>query len=119
MTSSPADPLPFPVHDYADGPPEPEPERLPDEFGRDLPTVERARRWLSNPAAWFESELAIMRWDGLVPRVSRRHGERLAREPWDDGLPWCAVVGQRERRARRDKGEPLEGAEPGPPPVED
>lgn len=87
------------IVDYMDSPEErreaTEPEELPESFGRNLDTIEKARRWLTNPRNWFTSELFILRWDGLLPRISRRHGERLVRETWDDGLPWVVVREQR------------------------
>jgi hypothetical protein len=60
--------------------------------------VADARRWLTHPSNWFESELFIIKWDGLVPRISRRHGQRLLDEPWDDGLPEVVLRQQREAR---------------------
>jgi len=77
-------------------------------FGRSLDTLEKARLWLTNPHNWHESKLFILKWDGLLCSVNKQHGERLVREPWDSGLPWCAVNGQRRRRDRGDRGEALE-----------
>ena len=81
---------------------------LPESFGRSLDTLEKARQWLTNPHNWHESTLFIIRWNGLIPTVSRKHGMRLQREWWDDGLPWCVVTEQRSRRSRKDQGIPLE-----------
>ena len=72
---------------------------LSEEFGRNLDTIEKARLWLTNPNNWHESSLYILKWNGLLCTVQREHGERLTREPWDDGLPWAAVYGQKRRRA--------------------
>lgn len=66
-------------------------EPLPVEFGKRLDTVERAREWLTNPHNWHESNMMILRWDGNLCTVCRRHGERLIREPWDNGLPEVVV----------------------------
>lgn len=76
----------------------------------DLDTIAGARAWLTDPRNWHESLLFILKWDGLVPTVMRRHGERLLREPWDDDLPWCVVYERNRRRKKRDRGEPMEDA---------
>lgn len=73
-------------------------ERLPDELGRNLDTVAKARQWLTNPFNWHEGNITIIKWNGLIPSVSRSHGHRLAMEPWDDGLPMCIVRQQYDRR---------------------
>jgi hypothetical protein len=87
---------------------------LPESFGRNLDTITKARQWLTNPHNWFESELFILKWDGLLPRISRKHGMRLRTETWDDGLPWCAVFEQKQRRTKKERGEALEESESGP-----
>ena len=84
---------------------------LPELFGRNLDTLEKARQWLTNPHNWHTGELFVLRWNGLIPTVSQRHGERLIKEPWDDGLPWCVVYEQRRRRDRGEKGESMEAGE--------
>lgn len=90
----------------------PEPtEELPDSFGYGLDTVEKARRWITNPKNWFKSELFILRWDGLLPRVCERHGKRLLNEPWDNGLAELVVMEQANRRRKKDIGEDLEQVE--------
>jgi hypothetical protein len=76
-------------------------EQLSEDFGRNLDTLEKARLWLTNPHNWHEGRLFILRWDGLLCTVSREHGERLILEPWDNGLPWAVVYGQRALRAAR------------------
>jgi hypothetical protein len=81
---------------------------LPEQFGRNLDTLEKARLWLTNPHNWHESKLFILRWNGLLCTVNREHGARLIREAWDDGIPWAAVTEQRRRRAKGEQGEPLE-----------
>jgi hypothetical protein len=55
--------------------------------------------------------LFILKWDGLICTVSEEHGRRLIKEPWDNGLPWCVVIEQRNRRTRKEKGEQLEDPE--------
>lgn len=72
---------------------------LPPEFGLSLDTVAKAREWLTNPNNWFESTVFILKWDGLLPKVSARHGQRLVDEPWDDGL--AQVVVREQVRLRR------------------
>jgi hypothetical protein len=76
-------------------------EPLSEDFGRNLDTLEKARLWLTNPHNWHQSSLFIMKWNGLLCSVSREHGQRLLAEPWDDGLPWAAVYGQRQIREGR------------------
>lgn len=90
---------------------------LPESFGRNLDTLEKARQWLTNPHNWHHTRLFILQWNGLLPTVSEEHGKRLIREPWDSGLPWCAVYGQRTRRQRGERGLPLEDTEPSSEPA--
>lgn len=92
---------------------------LPESFGRNLDTLEKARLWLTNPHNWHSSKLFILKWNGLLPTVSEEHGKRLIREHWDSGLPWCVVYGQRNRRTRGERGLPLEDAEPSSGPSEE
>ena len=91
-------------------------EPLSEDFGRNLDTLEKARLWLTNPHNWHESRLFTLKWDGLLCTVMREHGERLIQEPWDNGLPWAAVYGQRALRAARLAGsgsnEPSTAQEP-------
>ena len=85
---------------------------LPEEFGRNLDTVERARKWLTNPHNWFEGRVFILRWEGLVPKISSYHGQRLAHEVWDNGIPWVVVREQlRLKRGGRHDPETQEGEE--------
>lgn len=84
------------------------PPPLPDSFGYNLDTVTKARQWLTNPQNWFRSNLFIIKWDGLLPRISEHHGQRLINEPWDNGLPEVVVMEQRNRRKKKDRGEELE-----------
>lgn len=90
-------------------------EPLPEHFGRNLDTLEKARRWLTNPHNWHDSKLFILKWDGLLCTVMREHAVKLLREPWDDGLPWCVVYEQTRRKRRTERGETMEEpASPGP-----
>lgn len=82
-------------------------EKLAREFGLDLNTIPKARRWLTNPQNWFESQTFILKWDGLVPFICRRHGLRLLQEPWDDGLPEVVVREQMRLRSGGHKDDPL------------
>ena len=90
-------------------------EPLPEEFGRNLDTLERARQWLSNPHNWHTSKLYILRWNGLLCTVQDERAKRMIAEPWDDGLPWAAVYGQREIRSGRASGS-LSGSQGGTEP---
>lgn len=74
-------------------------EPLPREFGADLGTITRARQWLSNPHNWHEGDIFVLKWDGLVPSVSRSRAIRMIREPWNEGLP--EVVVREQMRLRR------------------
>lgn len=73
--------------------------KLPDDFGRELETAERARKWLTNPHNWHEGNIFVIKWNGLLCSVSRSHGMRLIDEPWDNGLP--EVVAREQIRLRR------------------
>ena len=77
---------------------------LPEAYGRNLDTLEKARLWLTNPHNWHFSHLFILKWDGLKVTISDSHGARLIREPWDKGLPWCVVMTQ----TRKKRGESTE-----------
>lgn len=84
---------------------------LPEQFGRNLDTLEKARLWLTNPHNWHTSKLFILKWSGLLCTVNEEYGRRLVDEPGDDGLPWCVVHGQKQRRMRGEAGEPMEEPE--------
>jgi hypothetical protein len=64
------------------------------EFGRNLDTVEKARRWLTHPKNWRKTQLFIIIWDGSIPYISERHGQKMIDEPWDDSLTQVVVIGQ-------------------------
>jgi hypothetical protein len=81
---------------------------LTEAFGRNLDTLEKARLWLTNPHNWHSSRLFILKWDGLLVTINEDSARRLIREPWDTGLPWCAVYMQKARRSRKERGESME-----------
>lgn len=93
--------LPLIIIDETENPPEEEEntELLPEEFGRNLNSIMKARLWLTNPNNWHDGNLYILKWNGLLCTVSREHGERLRKEQWDDGLSWAVVHGQKRRLA--------------------
>ena len=74
----------------------------------DLDTIAGARAWLTDPNNWHESQLFILKWQGLTPTVMARHGQRLIDEPWDDGLPWAVVYERHLRRRKAEAGESVE-----------
>ena len=110
----------FRVSDYADNtqkdteqtPTRKNTQPLPESFGRNLDTLEKARLWLTNPHNWHTGKLFILRWDGLIPTIMEDHARNLIKNPQDDGLPWCVVFGQGKRRERGVRGEPMEEQEP-------
>jgi hypothetical protein len=69
-------------------------EPLPEEFGKNLSTIEDARKWLTNPHNWHSSNLFVIKWDGLLCTVNERFGQRLIDEPNDIGLLNVAVIDQ-------------------------
>lgn len=69
-------------------------EPLPEEFGKNLNTLEKARKWLTNPHNWHDTEFFVIKWEGLLCTINKRHGQRLIDEPWDDGLPKVVVLDQ-------------------------
>lgn len=73
-------------------------EKLPEDFGRNLDSVAKARKWLTNPHNWHEGRLFTIKWNGLLPTVSRHHGMRLIKETWDDGLPMVVIRWQHDIR---------------------
>jgi hypothetical protein len=82
--------------------------KLPESFGRNLDTLEKARLWLTNPHNWHSSRMFIIKWNGLVPSINEGHARRLMTETWDDGLPWSVVYEQRRRKAKGIRGESIE-----------
>lgn len=68
----------------------------PEELGKNLLTVADVRTWLSHPSNQLETRLFIVKWDGLVPKVSVHHVERMMVE---DGF--CEVVIWEQQRRRR------------------
>jgi hypothetical protein len=84
---------------------------MPESFGRNLDTLEKARLWLTNPHNWHIGKLFILKWNGLLPTVMEEHGRRLIENPQDDGLPWCVVYEQRKRKAKNARGEQMEDPE--------
>jgi len=64
---------------------------LSDEFGRNLDTIAKARQWLINPHNWLDQDSFVVKWDGLIVKICRRHGIRLFEEPNDLGLPEVIV----------------------------
>ena len=105
---------PLTIIDYVDDPNHKAPESPPpllESFGYGLDTVQKARQWLTNPQNWFKSNLFIIKWDGLLPRICEQHGQRLINEPWDDGLAHTVMVEQRKRRTKKDRGETLDEKE--------
>jgi len=84
-------------------------EKLPEEFGKNLGTIARARQWLTSPHNWFEGQVYIVKWNGLIPTVCSAHGRRLLEEPWDNDLPGVVVREQNRLKAggKQDKFEDL------------
>jgi len=100
--------LPFPVIDETLGEThtEPHPTKkntlpLPEKFGRNLDTLEKARLWLINPHNWHGGSLFILKWDGLLCTIMKEKALQLINIPEDMGLPWCVMYGQKEQRAPR------------------
>lgn len=73
----------------------------PEKLGRMLTTLEEAKAWLLHPSNWFESDLDILRWDGLSPKISRSRALAYLRGETNDDVFLGAIVGQRNRRAGR------------------
>lgn len=80
----------------------------------DLDTIAGARRWLVDPKNWHETNLFILKWNGMTPTVNKRHGQRLIDNPHDDGLAWCVVYERKLRRGKRDRGEEIDERETEP-----
>lgn len=64
---------------------------LSEEFGRNLDTIAKARQWLTNPHNWLDQDSFVVKWDGLIVKIAKRHGMRLFDEPHDLGLPEVIV----------------------------
>jgi len=110
--------LPFPLIDETIGekhteqfPTKQNTQPLPEKFGRNLDTLEKARQWLINPHNWHGGSLFILKWDGLLCTVMKEHGIKLIKNPADLGLPWCVVQAQIKRKNKSDKGESMDDLE--------
>lgn len=87
-------------HDF--GPPPPA------ELGKNLTTVADARRWLLHPSNWIDSSFWIVKWDGVIPKLTRRIAlERLA-NPSDNGIFEVIVIEQHRMKTRAKAGLPLQ-----------
>lgn len=107
--------LPFPVFDETLGekhteqnPTKKNTLPLPEKFGRNLDTLEKARLWLTNPHNWHGGSLFILKWDGLLCTIMKSKALQLIANPQDTGLPWCVVHTQQVRKSKKDKGESME-----------
>jgi hypothetical protein len=67
---------------------------------KNIQTISQARAWLVDPNNWFPENTRIIRWEGLVPKVSAEHGVKLLNDPKDDGLPWSVVFTQMTLKKR-------------------
>lgn len=84
----------------------------PPELGKNLQNLDDAKRWLLHPSNWHDSRVFILKWDGLVPTLSRYHGERLLREEWDTGILEVAVRHQYALKNRVRRGESIAESDP-------
>jgi hypothetical protein len=69
-------------------------EPLSEEFGKNLNTIDDAKKWLTNPHNWHTSNLFVIKWNGLLCTVNERFGQRLVDEPNDIGLLKVVVTEQ-------------------------
>lgn len=77
-------------------------------YGKNLDTVAKARAWLMDRRNWFKGQMWIIRWDGLTPTITEKHGQELLDNPDDDGLPEVVIRHQQDVRsgAKEDTEEP-------------
>lgn len=54
-----------------------EPGPVPDQH---LDTLSGLARWLSHPSNWVRSDIFVVVWYGLVPKISRSYAWKLAPE---------------------------------------
>ena len=105
------------IIDYTDGgvaelhPTKENTQPLPEAFGRNLDTLEKARLWLTNPHNWHRGKLFVLKWNGLHVTVMEEHARKLMDNPEDDGLPWVVVTEQKKRKSKSAKGESMEEPE--------
>jgi hypothetical protein len=107
--------LPFPLIDETIGekhteqvPTKQNTKPLPEKFGRNLDTLEKARQWLINPHNWHGGSLFILKWDGLLCTIKKEHALKLIDNPQDMGLPWCVMSAQAKRKSKKDRGESMD-----------
>lgn len=80
----------------------------PADLGRNLNTIEDARRWLLHPSNWLDSQFWIIRWDGIVPKIRESRAKELIAQPHDTGLFEVVVIEQRRMKNRAKAGLPIE-----------
>lgn len=68
------------------------------EMGRNLDTVEKTLAWLQHPSNWISSRITLIKWDGLIPRISAYHGKRLRDLPDDNDMARTVCLEQKRRR---------------------
>lgn len=70
----------------------------PEEMGKNLDTLEKAVWWLSHPSNWQSSRIVLIRWDGVIPKISEYHGRRLVDFPDDVDMASSVILEQRRRK---------------------
>lgn len=74
-------------------------EKLSEDFGRNLDTIAKARQWLTNPHNWHKSDMYVIKWDGLLTTINRRHAIEMLNSVNDNFL--VEVVIREQMRLKR------------------
>lgn len=88
-----------------------EPKPLPE--GLDLDTVEGMGTWLSYPANWVRSDLFVLKWDGMVPRLARNYAWNIAPGCPDRKTMIEVAIYERRRRRERSRKDDSPGQQEG------
>ena len=67
----------------------------------DLDTLSGLGQWLSHPSNWMNTDLYVIKWNGLIPSISRFHAWKLAPGcPERTGLLGVLLYERKYRRLR-------------------
>ena len=69
----------------------------------DLDTIAGCREWLSHPSNWMRTELFIIRFEGLLPKISSFHAWKLAPDCGEAKGMIEVVISERRNRRYKPK----------------
>ncbi len=72
----------------------------PEELGRNLDSLEDVSIWLSHPSNWFDGDLDIIKWNGVVPTISTSRAWQIAPGCYERDMMLRVVLQEQIRRKR-------------------